>query len=198
MTTAAVAETSTTLVSLLAGGAVQPALGAHLDALDAAGRVREIRALSGKALQKKLWDACADAPLFTLDDLVPPSVGEAQVIYAGKNSLAMFTHFEKRFCRRDGAVVGYNFQSMSWVTGPGYFTVVPSTERPRELLFDYTRVPAEAPAGWPKVKANTGGLSRMVYGNLHDFCRRVSRDVIIGSATRLGKDIDSYFVLART
>jgi hypothetical protein len=33
---------------------------------------------------------------------------------------------------------------------------------------------------------------------MHDFCRRVSQTVIIGAATRLGKPIDAYFVLART
>src|SRR5207302_8830656 len=105
-----------------------------------------------------------------------------------------------------GAVVGYNHQSMSWFTGPGYFTVVPAMgERAGELLFDYTRVPQCTPQGddddddgWPPVKPNSSGLSKLVYGNLNDFCRRVSRDVIIGSATRFGKDIDSYFVLART
>ncbi|HZS37047.1 MAG TPA: hypothetical protein VFF06_09475, partial [Polyangia bacterium] len=72
----------------------------------------------------------------------------------------------------------------------------------RELLFDYTRVPQAAPAGWPPIKPNEAGLSRFVYKNLHDFCRRVSRDVIIGSATRVDEkgveqDLDSYFVLAR-
>ncbi|HEY7958309.1 MAG: hypothetical protein ACHQ17_06945 [Polyangia bacterium] len=196
-TMAQTSSSSITLASLIDGGAAQPALAAHLDALDPAARVREVEALSG-ATQKRLWEACAGAPAFTLDDLVPPSVGEGQtVIYAGKNSLAAFTHFEKRFQRRGGEIVGYNHQPMSFVTGPGYFTVVQSPEDPRELLFDYTRVPAEAPPGWPPVKSNRAGLSRFVYRDLHDFNRRVSRDVTIGSATRLGKVMDSYFVLAR-
>src|SRR5439155_1005398 len=95
------------------------------------------------------WQGCAGAGTFTLDDLIPSAIPDGQtVIYAGKNSLAMFTHFEKRFVRQGGAVVGYNNQSMSFVTGPGYFTVVqaPAAERARELLFDYTRVPAGAPS----------------------------------------------------
>jgi hypothetical protein len=199
MSTAAAVSASVTFADLLAReGVKQPDLAAHLDALDTDARVRECRALSGK-LQKRLWEACAGAPAFTLDDLVPQSTGDKQIIYAGKNSLALFSHFEKRFVRQDGAVVGYNFQSMSWLTGPGYFTVVQGEgDRARELWFDYTRVPSRAPAGWPPVKANTGGFAKMVYGNLWDYCRRVSRDVIIGKATRLGKEMENYFVLART
>ena len=199
MDTAAAVSTTITFADLLGRNDVKQAdLAAHLDALDAVTRVAECRALSG-ALQKRLWAVCAGAPAFGLDDLVPPAAGAEAVIYAGKNSLAMFSWFEKRFRRFGGAVVGYNHQSMSWATGPGYFTVVPAEgAHAGELLFDYTRVPAATPAGWPPVKGNEGGLSRFVYKNLHDFCRRVSRDVIIGSATRLGKDMDSYFVLART
>lgn len=205
MSTAAAVSVSTTFADLLAReDTTQAQLAAHLDALDAEERVRQSRALSAKA-QKRLWQVCASAPAFTLDDLIPSSIADGQtVIYAGKNSLAMFTIFEKRFTRRAGAVVGYNNQSMSFVTGPGYFTVVQATgDRARELLFDYTRVPADAPSDWPAIKPNEAGLSRFVYKNLHDFCRRVSRDVIIGSATRVNKDgreedIDSYFVLART
>jgi hypothetical protein len=205
MTTAAAVSATTTFADLLAQDAItQPQLAAHLDALDSAERVRQCRALSGKA-QKRLWQVCADASAFALDDLIPSAIADGQtVIYAGKNSLAMFTHFEKRFVRQGGAVVGYNHQSMSFVTGPGYFTVTqaPAKERARELLFDYTRVPPTAPSGWPAIKPNESGLSRFVYKNLHDFCRRVSRDVIIGSATRVDaqgaeQDMDSYFVLAR-
>lgn len=199
MESMAAANTSLiTLAQLIDGGAKQPELAVHLDALSSEERVREIRALSGKT-QKRLWEACAGAPAFTLDDLVPPSLGEGQtVIYEGKNSLPAFTHFQKRFQRRGGAIVGYNHQTMSAVTGPGYFTVVPSPADPRELLFDYTQVPAETPEGWPTARPNTAGLSWFVYRGLHDFNRRVSRDVTIGSATRLGKVMDSYFVLART
>jgi hypothetical protein len=203
MTTAVMTESKVTLSTLLAGeGVTQAQLAAHLDALDVAGRVSEVRAVPAK-LQKKLWQVCAGAPAFTLDELVPPAT-TGTIIYAGKNSLPAFTIFEKRFCRKDGKVIGFNFQSTSLFTGPGYFTVVTSPHDARELLFDYITVPAEAPqADWPKAKPNTGGFAKLVYGNLHDFCRRVSRDVLIGSATRVDKagkekDIDSYFILART
>jgi hypothetical protein len=120
------------------------------------------------------------------------------VIFAGKNSLPMFTWFEKRFARQGGRIVGYNHQTMSWFTGPGYFTLAPSAERPKEVLFDYTTVPQTAPADWPPPRPNSAGFSKLVYNNLHDFCRRVARDVVIGEATRLGKPMNSYFLLART
>lgn len=194
----AAVTSNTTFAELLARpDCTQPMLAAHLDALDTAERIRQCRAL-GKKQQRRLWEACADAPAFTLEDLIP-STATAEVIWAGKNSLPLFTHFEKRFYRHNGAVVGYNFNpGIAWFTGPGYFTTVQAPDRPREILFDYTRVPAEAPPGWPAVKTNASGTGKLVYGGMHDFCRRVSQTVIIGAATRLGTPIDAYFVLARS
>ena len=199
MTTAAVVASSTTLTSLLQAEATTLAeVAAHLDALDAEGRVREIRDMPGR-LQERVWQLAAEAAPFTLEDLVPPSE-TGQVILAGKNSLPMFTWFEKRFTRLGGKVVGYNHQTMSWITGPGYFTCVPAPqpERKKEVLIDYTQVPAEKLPEWPAIKSNSGGFSRFVYHNLHDYLRRVSRDVVIGEATRLDKPMGSYFLLART
>jgi hypothetical protein len=194
----AVANQATTLSQLLARtDCSQAHLASFLDGLDAAGRIAEARSLSSKD-QKRLWEVCKDAPAFTLDDLVPPSLGEGkQIVWYGKNSLAAFKIFEKRFMRKDGAVIGFNHQTTSWLTGPGYFTVVPSPHEARELRIDYTKVPATTPPGWPTVKPNDRGVSSLVYKNLYDYLRRVSRDMCIGFATRLDKPIDSYFVLAR-
>ena len=47
------------------------------------------------------------------------------------------------------------------------------------------------------VDRNSGGLSRLVYHNLHDYLRRVSKDVVIGEATRMDKPMDSYFLISR-
>ena len=70
-----------------------------------------------------------------------------------------------------------------------------------ELLIDYTKVPTQdlsAPSRLAQGQAQRSGLCRIfVYKNMHDFCRRVSRDVVIGQATRLGKPIHQYFVLVR-
>ncbi len=204
MTTAAVASSPTTLTSLLQAEATALGdLAAHLDSLDAEARIREIRQLPG-GLQERVWKLAAEAAPFSLDDLIPPSLPDGQpVILAGKNSLPLFTWFEKRFARvasADGKkVVGYNHQSMSWITGPGYFTVLPATqpERKKELLIDYTQVPPEGAAGWPRVKSNSSGLSYFVYNKLHDYLRRVSKDVVIGEATRMDKPMGSYFLIAR-
>src|SRR6476469_106796 len=100
MTTAAVATSSTTLTSLLQSESTTLAeVAAHLDALDAEGRIREIREMPG-SLQGRVWTLAADAAPFTLDDLVPPSLPDGTpTILAGKNSLPMFTWFEKRFAR---------------------------------------------------------------------------------------------------
>jgi hypothetical protein len=194
----AVANSTATFADLLMreSAPTQAQLAAHLDGLDTVERVSQCRAL-GKRAQKRLWEICAEAPAFTLEDLIP-STETGTVRWAGKNSLALFTHFEKRFARQAGVVVGYNFNpGIAWFTGPGYFTTVQAPERPREILIDYTRVPSTAPEGWPPVKDNTRGGGKLVYGGMHDFCRRVSSTVIIGAATRSGKMIGAYFVLAR-
>ena len=127
----------------------------------------------------------------------------AQVRHHGKNTLPAFTHFEKRFCRPKGAdphkpeaLYGFNFQTLSPLTGPGYFLAVEASGRP-EVLVDYNRVPEDQPEGWPAIRANERGLSRFVYGFMVDTLRRVSEHVTIGSAARKGKDLGSWFVLCR-
>ncbi len=156
---------------------------------------------SARSLAKDLgalYERCASAPPLRLADFVPDSVPVGKtIICAGLNNLPMFRTFEKRLVRTpSGQVFGFNFQSMSFITGPGYFAI---TESGNELLFDYTKVPSQSdvPADWPKVVPNDSGLSNFVYKDLHDFCRRVSRDVLIGHATRRGESMPQYFVLAR-
>lgn len=200
MTTSAVVTSSTVLTSLLQSESVTlEELAAYLDALDAERRIREIREMPG-ALQSRVWQLAADAAPFTLEDLVPPELPEGTpTILAGKNSLPMFTWFEKRFARIGGKVVGYNHQTLSWLTGPGYFTCLPAPqpERQKEVLIAYTQLPDVAAAGWPAIKSNSSGFSFFVYRNLHDYLRRVSRDVVIGEATRLDKPMGSWFMIAR-
>jgi len=161
-------------------------------------RIKQCREMSGKQLGR-LYGLCESAPVCTLDFFVPPSLKEGEAaMFAGKNSLAAFTHFEKHFIRHNGAIIGINVQSMSWVTGPGYFTIPGAVEGfPKEILFDYTQTPETAPEGWPAPKKNTAGLSRFVYKDMHDWNRLVSPDVCIGMATRLGEAIGQFYVLAR-
>jgi hypothetical protein len=58
-------------------------------------------------------------------------------------------------------------------------------------------VPPGHPADWPGIRRNETGLSQFVYGHMIDTLRRVSEHVTIGSAARKGRDLGSWFVLAR-
>src|SRR3954468_16971058 len=182
-------QTATSFAELLTrADTTQASLAAYLDGLDPATRVAQAIALTSKPQQKRLWELCAEAPPLSLDTLVPTSTPDGQeVIWAGMNTLPLFKSFEKRFMRQAGTIVGYNHQTTSWLTGPGYFTLVVSPHTARELRVDYTNVPSTTPPGWPTVKPNDRGLSNLVYKNLYDYLRFVSRDVVIGYATRLDK-----------
>lgn len=116
------------------------------------------------------------------------------IINHGQNSLPVFTHFQKRVVKRGDVVQGYNHQTMSFVTGPGHFLV---TQDGDEVLFDYTGLPADAPAEFPPLAPNDKGLSTLVYGNMIDRVRRVSRHLVIGEAFRKGKAENAWFMLCR-
>jgi hypothetical protein len=175
------------------------AIATFLDGLAPAARLEAIRALSGPRLQGRLYRAVEGAPRVTMADFVPPDAPPLrEVIFEGKNSLAAFTIFQKRFCRpprgQDG-LWGYNHQSLAWLTGPGYFVV--REDGSRGAAIDYRDVPPAKPPTWPEVKPNDRGFSRFVYRDMVDYMRRVSRDVFIGSAHRDGKELGNYFVLCR-
>jgi len=176
-----------------------------LDGLAPGDRVTAVRGL-GRRDQAKLFAAVEGFRPVGLADLVPPAVEVmSPVRHFGKNTLPAFTHFEKRFCRPESedaanpkGLYGFNFQSMSVVTGPGYFVAEASADRAdMEVWVDYHRVPPVQPQGWPTIRRNDRGLSRFVYGFMIDTLRGVSEHVTVGSAARKGKDMGSWFVLAR-
>jgi hypothetical protein len=170
----------------------------YLDGLVASDRVKEVLAITGKGV-KLLYDVMAGAPPATVDDFVP--TGEkGTVIYEGRNSLPVFSRFQKRLAHIGEGVVGYNHQFLSFVTGPGYFLVRgPSGdgEHGDELLFDYTVAPPLGPKDWPRYKSNNAGLSRQVFGNLKDYVRPVAAGVFVGKAFKLGLEQGAYFSLSR-
>ena len=170
----------------------------HLASLDGAARITECRGL-GKRQQARLYELAKDGGPLAPEDMVATVSGGEPVPWYGKNTLPAFTHFEKHFRRHDGKIVGFNFNPplVTMITGPGYYVCRVDPSRPDDLLIDYTHVLHAAPDGWPATKKNTDGLSRFVYGNMYDYCRRVSDSVEIGAATRLGKPIGQYFVLCR-
>ncbi len=199
MTASSTASTAppASLVQLLDGRASAGEIERHLDGLAPARRLEEMLAVSGRRVGM-LFDAVAGAAPVTIEELIPQST-KGTLIYEGRNSLPLFSRFQKRFERLPGGqVVGYNHQTMSFVTGPGYFVVkepAASGDHKDELLFDYTENPPGEPAGWPAFSANDRGLSKLVYANMRDYCRRVARGIVVGKAYKLGVDQKQFFSL---
>lgn len=181
---------------------------ARLDALREDQRVAFVRALT-KGDMSRLWDAC-EGRVVTSADFVPGHVpARTEVIHKGKNSLPLFSEFEKRFTRGpgDNVVFGYNYNTFNWTTaGPGYFIghVEGSAKAPDQqgvFGLDYYDVPPSRdhlPAGWPTIRKNEIGLQCLIYSKMVDYMRQVSASVTIGRAWKHGKRTSNYFVLART
>lgn len=192
------------LTSLLRAPALDfAAVAAYLDSLVDAARVNEVRHLEGRD-QARLFDAAHGARSIDASFFVPAGGAPlTPVTHAGKNSLALFTAFEKVFYRvaGDGAreVAGYNRAGgfVETVVGPGYFTVTTGPEA-GEMLIDYTTLPTTKPEGTPAILSNAARLSRVVYNGTQDIMRGVSSHVSIGRAMRGGKAMDNWFVLCRS
>jgi hypothetical protein len=199
MSTAATADV-TSLRALLAETAGRERIAAFMDGLSPEDRVEQALALHGRQVAR-LYDACAGAPVLAPEDFVPANLADdTAVIFEGRNSLPLFSRFQKRFARMGDTIVGYNHQTMAFVTGPGFFVVRAAhagSDIPEELYFDYTTEPPAFPREFPAYKPNTAGLSRLVYANMKDYMRRVARGIVVGKAFKLGKSQDAYFVLAR-
>ncbi|HKU42089.1 MAG TPA: hypothetical protein VJR89_28215 [Polyangiales bacterium] len=161
-------------------------------------RVLAVRGL-GPGSQRALWELVDGFAEMTLADLVPRTTPPYEaVIHYGRNTLPMFTMFEKRFYRMgDGSSVGgANFQTLSPLTGPGYFVARKDDGVP-EVLIDYQCLPKDKPSDFPAIRDNDSGIARLVYGSMVDVVRRVSEHVSIGAASRHGQKLDAYFVLCR-
>ena len=173
------------------------AIAALLDGLDHDSRVSALLGLRRNQLQD-LFQIVAGGSELALDHLVPAPRPEGSAVrHIGRNSLPLFSEFEKRFYRtEDGTVAGANFQTMSPITGPGYF-VARQAPSHTEILIDYEQLPQRTPEGWPVVRSNERGISRFVYGHMIDTLRRVSRHVSVGAASRHGQAPEAYFTLCR-
>lgn len=179
------------------------AITALLDGLSESDRIAATRSLT-RSLQRTLYKIVDGYLPVRLVDMVPPGIaGMTAVRHFGKNTMPMFTLFEKRFYRlpnNDASAPkelgGANFQSIQALTGPGYFVAVDDPKKP-EVLVDYYRVPNVAPDGFLKIVPNKGNRSGLVYGSMIDTLRRVSEHVTIGSAAKHGKNIGAYFMLCR-
>jgi hypothetical protein len=176
-------------------------LAKDLDELGTAARVWAVRQWHG-ATQAKLWEAAKGFRPVTLDDYVPADIGpRIEVIHHGMNTLPAHNHFQKRFARpadpeTKDQLVGFNFQSLSGLTGPGYYVAHASTE-PGEVDIDYTMVPKEKPDSWPTIVDNSGRLGRFVYYGMIDVMRGISTHVSIGRAKKKHGWMDAWFILVR-
>lgn len=166
-------------------------LDAALRATDHAGRVAWMYGLPAKEL-RALWDAAEGrhVPLSYLHR----DEGET-VVHVGRNSMLLFSHFEKHVMLRGGVVQGFNRQFWEWASGPGHFTAV---EEGGTALFDYTQQPLTVPSSFPALRSWWYGVSWFAYGDMKDSLRRVSEDVVVGGAVKLGKDLGVRFLLVRT
>jgi hypothetical protein len=192
------------VTNILGRGAIDIARVAPiLDAMSEKDRLAFVRALT-KSDMLRLWNACEGREV-TAEDFVPRSLPlGTEVIHEGKNSLPLFSQFQKRFTLaegRPGVVYGYNHTDLNWTTaGPGYFI---GHIRPGETAFgiDYYEVPptaAHLPPYWPRVRRNEIGLQRFIYSKMVDYMRKVSGTVTVGRAWMRGRRTSNFFVLART
>ena len=190
----------TLATELRRGAADMDGLATWLDGLSKAERSAEILTL-GKAAQRTLWSLC-NGRAVTIEDMVPMGTPAYQPVrHIGKNSLPVFSRFEKRFCRIEAdskLLVGYNEGPTRPYIGPGYFTTRISEETQRgHTVIDYTMIRSERADGWPDIKPNTRGMCKVVYGNMLDYLRKVSTHVTIGKAWKNGKETENYFMLLR-
>ena len=178
-------------------------LAGALDGLGEPERIDAVAHLKRRELAA-LYEAAAGNPPLHLTDFVPGTVGpRTEVIHEGKNSLPLFTRFQKRLCRppiaNSSELWGYNEQANRLFTGPGYF-VAHHNDR-GELVIDYRFVPEaraeDLPPGWPPIIPNSARLSRFIFNGTVDVMRRVSQRVTIGRAERAGKPMDAWFALVR-
>lgn len=202
-------QKSPTLKQLLADPALTiQQVAAHLDALTSEERIKQCMAL-GLAPQRRLFELAKDAPC-TVEDFVPANTPPfTEVIHEGKNTLPLFSRFQKRFAKAnsdDTQVFGYNEGFTRRFIGPGYFVAHPTTEPPSEAhwptrspyVVNYFMVPTgEVVPGWPKVVPNSKGLQRFVYNGMRDYMRKIAEGVTIGEAYQGDKSFNSYFLLVR-
>jgi hypothetical protein len=200
-TDAAASRETTTLKTLIAAKAGRRAIADFLDGMSAEDRMSEALALHGSEVGRLYHAVAGGRTLAPTDFVAKDTPVGTTVIFQGRNSLPMFSSFQKRFARvASGQVVGYNHQTWAFATGPGFFVVQPASDDsdvPDELYFDYTTEPDEAPGGWPRYKPNDSGLSTLVYKNMKDYIREVATDVVVGVAYKLGKNQNQFFVLCR-
>jgi hypothetical protein len=163
-------------------------------------RVRITQAMK-KNDQKAMWELSKGYRSISLNDIVAVPKPLLEVRHVGKNTLPVFSHFEKRFCRPSvqgsrEELIGYNWGVTKPLVGPGYF-VAYYNGATDEVDVDYRLIPKEKPQDWPEIESNDAGIGKLVFGNMVDSLRRISEHVTIGSAAKNGKPMGNWFILCR-
>ena len=112
------------------------------------------------------------------------------VRHYGRNGLALFNLFEKRCVLVDGQRAGYNHNGFpaavrglaGRIIGPGHYVFYDAPTVQGEVWIDYRRIPTAQHPDFPPLIDNESGLRQLVYGNMVDILRRVSKHVFIGDA----------------
>ena len=171
-----------------------------LDGLGHEGRLHTVGTWSKKQ-QAAIFEAAKGVRPLTLEHLVPADTEPlVQVIHDGRNTLPVFSRFQKRFCKPDDdkakdVLWGYNHGVTMPYTGPGYFVAKAGDEG--ELVIDYRELPPSHPASWPPILPNSARLGMFVYEGMVDYLRGISEHVSIGRAWKKGEMMDAWFVLVR-
>ena len=180
-----------------------------LDALSPSERMEQALSLN-RSEQRSLYRKAGAARGLDFPDFVPNDRAPLEPVrHYGRNTLPMprkLQLFEKRFCRPTNGtegLFGYNQSPFINTIGPGFFVAVKTASHPEwtdrgAVVVDYFQVPNGPVAKtWPPVIPNTQGLQKFVYHRTRDFMRRVSAHVSIGSAHKVERPLDHYFVLVR-
>lgn len=158
-----------------------------LDAAPHEVRLAWARSLNGKE-QYRLFDLAKEGPPLAAADM---HRGEGEVVvHYGRNGLAAFNLFQKRCALVQGQLAGFNHNEFpklisgiaGWVTGPGHYVFYDSPDVPGEVWVDYRRIPTAQHPDFPPLVDNESGLRQLVFGNMVDIMRRVSKHIIIGDS----------------
>ena len=179
-------------------------IGNYLDTLTSHECLQEIQTLR-KSHQKKLYDLAQLSKPLSLDHFASKKPLQ-EVIHDGRNSLPIFSLFQKRFCRANdesNRIFGYNQGPTTKWIGPGYFVAKTTVNHPEwskrgSIVIDYYEVPdGDVVSSWPTIVPNSVGVQQLVYHQMRDFMRRVSDTVSVGVAYQKGKNLNQYFVLCK-
>jgi hypothetical protein len=175
------------------------AVASHLNALDTAGRIAEIRTLNGR-LQGALWTALAGKRKAGVDHFVPKDVPDLTFIrHYGRSSAPLMSDFERRFARprRDAKEL--------WAFGepaprePGrspHFVLRKDTDRGTHVC-DHTRQPPLQVDGAPTLAKDPFGLAGLLGSHRVDVMWVVSDHVTVGRSFDKGVATHDTFLLCR-